>query len=72
MNASTRGHHHATTVDELASIDLQPLGDLPNGIEGVRRKTSTNSDTPTEQERGQERTLESTDEDDGLCVFMSD
>jgi hypothetical protein len=47
---STRGHHHSS----------------PDGVKGVRSETGTGGDSPTEQERGQEGTLERTLEDGGL------
>ena len=46
----TRSHHHTTT----------------DRIERVGGDTSTSGDSPAEQERGQEVTLERADEDDGL------
>lgn len=46
----TRSHHHATA----------------DGVERVRSDTSTSGDGPSEQERGQEVTLEVTSENDGL------
>jgi hypothetical protein len=46
----TRSHHH-TTADS---------------VERVRGNTGTSGDSPSEQERGQEVTLEGTGEDDGL------
>ena len=46
----TRCHHHATT----------------DGVERVGSDTSTSRDSPAEQERGQEVTLERADEDDRL------
>ena len=42
--------------------------DSPNRVQRVRRETSTNGNTPTEHERSEERTLEGTDEDNGLCT----
>jgi hypothetical protein len=42
-------------------------GNLPDGVKRVRSETSTNGDTPAQQERGEERALESANEDDGLC-----
>ena len=47
---TTRGHHHSS----------------PDGVKGVRSETGTGGDSPTEQERGQEGTLERTLEDSGL------
>jgi len=44
------GHHHATT----------------DSIKRIRSKTSTNGNTPAEQERGEERALESTNKHDRL------
>ena len=50
MTYLARRHHHATT----------------DGVERVRGDTSTSGDGPSEQERGQEVTLEGTSEKDGL------
>jgi hypothetical protein len=50
VNSAARSHHHTTT----------------DGIERIRSKTSADSNTPAEEERGEERALESTDEDDRL------
>ena len=38
----------------------------PDSVQRIRSKTSTNGDTPSEEERGEERALEGTDENDGL------
>lgn len=46
----TRSHHHTTT----------------DCVERVGGDTSTSGDSPAEQERGQEVTLERADEEDGL------
>lgn len=46
----TRGHHHTTT----------------DSIQWVRSNTSTSSDSPAEEERGQEATLERADKENGL------
>ena len=51
MDATARGHHHATT----------------DSVKRVGSKTSTDSNTPTEQEGGEEGTLERTDKNDRLC-----
>jgi len=39
---------------------------LPNGIKRIGSETGTDGNTPTESEGGQERTLESANENDGL------
>ena len=39
---------------------------IPNSIERIRSKTSTNSNTPTEEEGREEASLEGTDENNGL------
>lgn len=39
---------------------------VPDGVERVRRKASTNGDTPAEEEGGEEGALEGADENDGL------
>lgn len=46
----TRGHHHTTT----------------DGVQRVRGNTGTGGDSPAEQERSKEVTLERTNQDDGL------
>ena len=57
----------------LASVMIRKVHiDAPNGIERVRGETSTDGNTPAEQEGSEERTLESTNEDDGLCNMPSE
>jgi hypothetical protein len=53
VDGSTRSHHHTTT----------------DGVERVRGETSTNRDTPAEQEGREERALESANEYDRLCNY---
>jgi hypothetical protein len=50
VDGSTGSHHHSSS----------------DGVERVRSKTGTGGDTPTEEERGSERSLKRTDEDNGL------
>jgi len=50
VNGTARSHHHTTT----------------DSVQGVRSETGTGSDRPTEEERGQEVTLERTNKDNRL------
>jgi hypothetical protein len=50
LDGLTRSHHHTTT----------------DGVQWVRSNTSTSSNSPSEQERSEEVTLERTDKDDWL------
>lgn len=50
VDGSTGSHHHSSS----------------DGVERVRSKTGTGGDTPTEEERGSERSLERTDKDNRL------
>ena len=56
VNRSTRSHHHTTT----------------DGIQWVRSQSSTDGNTPSETEGGEEGTLEGTNEDDRLCKVHQD
>ena len=47
MDGGTGSHHHATS----------------DGIERIRSKTSTDSNTPSEKERSEEVAFKSTDKD---------
>lgn len=46
--------------------DIINRDNIPNGIERIRSKTSTNGNTPTEQEGSEERALKSADENNGF------
>lgn len=50
----------------MSNINNVDMVDEPNGIKGIRSKASTNGNPPAKEEWSQERTLKSTDEDDGL------
>ena len=45
-------------------------GHEPDSVQRVGCKTRTNGDTPAEHEGREERTLESTNEDDRLCEMI--
>ena len=62
-----RGHHHTTTGKDVSEESMSGLRRYPpDSIERIRSKTSTNGDTPAEEEGCKEGSLESTNKDDGL------
>ena len=68
MHLGTRSHHHTTTGSTIRSHHLGggAMWHIPDSVKRIRSKTRTNSNTPAEEEGGQEVAFQRSNKHNGF------